>query len=112
MSHSTLAAIIVPAVALIALAVWISLVYRADRHPGPAGGSRGFAARSAAGPSRAAAAARSRRGGTPRRRKQPSTNRTRKPAVPAEAGPAHPGPGSPWQRLGWLARNLLSAMPT
>jgi hypothetical protein len=34
MSNSTLAAIIVPIVALIALAVWISLVYRADRHPG------------------------------------------------------------------------------
>lgn len=34
MSHSTLAAIIVPIVALIALGVWISLVYRADRHPG------------------------------------------------------------------------------
>jgi hypothetical protein len=34
MSHSTLAAIIIPAVALVALAVWISLVYRADRRPG------------------------------------------------------------------------------
>jgi hypothetical protein len=34
MSHSTLAAIIVPIVALIALAVWIVLVYRADQHPG------------------------------------------------------------------------------
>jgi hypothetical protein len=34
MSHSTLAAIIIPVVALIALAVWITLVYRADRHSG------------------------------------------------------------------------------
>jgi hypothetical protein len=34
MSHATLAAIIIPIVALVALAVWISLVYRADRHPG------------------------------------------------------------------------------
>jgi hypothetical protein len=34
MSHSTLAAIIIPVVALVALAVWISLVYRASRHPG------------------------------------------------------------------------------
>jgi hypothetical protein len=31
---ATLSAIIVPVVALIALAVWISLVYRADGHPG------------------------------------------------------------------------------
>jgi hypothetical protein len=34
MSNSTLAAIIIPIVALIALAFWIGLVYRADHHPG------------------------------------------------------------------------------
>lgn len=34
MSHSTLAAVITPAVVIICLAVWLGLVFRAQRHPG------------------------------------------------------------------------------
>jgi cytoskeletal protein RodZ len=34
MSHSTLAAVIIPVVVITALAVWLGLVFRAQRHPG------------------------------------------------------------------------------
>lgn len=39
MSHSVLAAIIVPIVVLIALAAWLAAVYRAQRHPKAGSGS-------------------------------------------------------------------------
>jgi len=34
MSHAVLTAIVVPLVVAVALAVWITMVYRAERHPG------------------------------------------------------------------------------
>jgi len=37
MSHSVLAAVIVPIVVVIVLAIWLLLVYRADRHGGEGG---------------------------------------------------------------------------
>jgi hypothetical protein len=37
MSHGVLAAIIIPIVVVILLAVWLFMVYRADRHPGQGG---------------------------------------------------------------------------
>ena len=36
MSHSVLAAVIIPIVVILLLACWLFLVYRADRHPGHA----------------------------------------------------------------------------
>ena len=43
MSNAVLAAIIVPIVVAIALAVWITMVYHAERHPDPARKGRGSA---------------------------------------------------------------------
>jgi hypothetical protein len=40
MSNADLAAIIVPIVVALALAAWMTMVYRADRHPGFAGSRR------------------------------------------------------------------------
>jgi hypothetical protein len=37
MSHSVLAAVIIPIVVIILLAVWLFMVYQADRHPGQGG---------------------------------------------------------------------------
>jgi hypothetical protein len=37
MSHSVLAAVIIPIVVIVLLACWLFLVYRADRHPGHGG---------------------------------------------------------------------------
>ena len=34
MSHSVLAAVVIPIVVIILLAAWLFLVYRADRHSG------------------------------------------------------------------------------
>ncbi len=41
MSKTELAAIIIPVVVAVALAVWITMVYRADKHPGPPTRARG-----------------------------------------------------------------------
>ena len=37
MSHSVLAAVVIPIVVILALAAWLFLVYRADRHSGDGG---------------------------------------------------------------------------
>ena len=37
MSHSVLAAVVIPIVVIIALAAWLFMVYRAERHSGDGG---------------------------------------------------------------------------
>ena len=41
MSNAVLAEIFVPIVVAVALAAWITMVYRAEKHPGTAGSRRG-----------------------------------------------------------------------